>query len=332
MLRWVVRIALAFPGVLLAVLFTLWSGAALWIDGPASRGFAGVLLAGYGALVLGALVFVRPYRRALGVWALCTCLVLVWWLSIPPRNDRNWTPDVERLPRAEIAGDLVTIHNVRNFDYATEDDFTPRWETRTYDLAGVRGVNLFLSYWGPRNIAHTIVSWDFAEGPPLAVSIETRKEIGESYSALLGFFRQFELFYVVADERDVVRLRTNYRGESVQMYRLRVSPDMARRFLLDYLQSINALAEQPAWYNAFSHNCTTTIRIHAQHLGAANRWNWRILLNGHGDELLYMNERIDTSLPFEELRVRSNITEKARAAGRSPDFSAAIRAELPGAS
>jgi hypothetical protein len=230
-----------------------------------------------------------------------------------------------------MSGNRVTIENVRNFDYRTETDYTERWETRTYDLDGLQGVDMFLAFWGPTLIAHTITSWEFADGQHLAVSIETRKEKGESYSALLGFFRHYELYYVVADERDVVRLRTNYRGEQVYLYRLRMPVHQARAVLLDYLKEINRLADRPVWYNALTHNCTTTIRTHAQQVAAGRPWDWRILANGRLDELGYERGQIDTSLPFSELKARSDITEKARAADAAADFSRRIREGLPGA-
>jgi Domain of unknown function (DUF4105) len=141
----------------------------------------------------------------------------------------------------------LVLHNVRNFDYRSETDFTPRWETRTYDLAHLTGLDLVMSYWGSPWIAHTILSRTFADGPPLAISIETRRERAETYSALRGFFREYEIYYVAADERDLVRLRTNYRGEEVYLYRLATPPDRGA-LLLDYVKSMNALRDRPAWY------------------------------------------------------------------------------------
>jgi hypothetical protein len=179
-------------------------------------------------------------------------------------------------------------------------------------------------------IAHTIVSWDFDDGQHLAISIETRKEVGEAYSAVLGFFRQFELYYVVSDERDVVGIRTNHRGEDAYLYRLRTPVETARSVLLDYIEEINRIAETPEWYNAATHNCTTAIRQHVQHVSAARPWDWRILLNGRIDQLGYERGSIDTSLPFEELRRKSDVTERAKAAGNSADFSQKIREGLPG--
>ena len=307
----------------------LWCAAALWFDGPRpdwlAGSLAGVFAAGCGIL----LIFHRPLWRAKLIVAVGVLLIIVWWLAIPPRNTANWSPDVAQLPRATFRGDAVTIQNVRNFDYRSETDFTERWETRTYDLSKVRGVDLFLSFWGPTLIAHTIMSWDFAEGPPLAISIETRKERGEEYSAVRGFFRQYEVYYVVADERDLVRLRTNYRGETTYLYRLRGTPAQAQALLREYLAEVNRLAEQPRWYNALTHNCTTTIRQHVKAMGAGRAWDWRVLANGRLDELGYERGQINTSLPFAEMKARSNITDKAKAADQAADFSRRIRDGLP---
>jgi hypothetical protein len=275
-------------------------------------------------------VLIRPFRLALVTALLPVVAVALWWNSITPSNQRDWAPDVARLARATFDGSRVTIKNVRDFKYRSETDYDQRWEARSFDLGEVRGVDLFLSFWGPTLIAHTITSWEFADGQHLAISIETRKENGESYSALRGFFRQYELYYLVADERDPVGVRTNYRGEQVYLYRLRAPAATARVLLLDYLKEVNRLADHPSWYNALTHNCTTTIRHHAKNVAAGRPFDWRILANGHLDELAYERGQIDTDLPFAELRVRSNITEKAKAADGSPDFSALIRVGLPG--
>jgi len=325
-LRWL-------PAVLLAPLLlgaTLWACAALVIDGPASRPLAGALAAAFSAAAVALFARVRPFRRALAGFAVLFLAVVAWWLSLAPSNDRDWEPSVARLPIATFDGDLVTIENVRNFEYRSEDDYTPRWETRTYDLSKLSGVDMFLSYWGSPWIAHTIVSWRFDDGQHLAVSIETRKERHESYSALLGFFRQFELYYVVSDERDLVGLRTNYRGEDVYLYPLKTPNHIARAILVDYLKELNALNVEPKWYNAATHNCTTTIRHHAQNVAPANPFDWRILVNGRIDELGYSRGTIDTSLPFAELRRRSAISRKAQAVGVTPAYSRIIRIGLPG--
>lgn len=314
-------------GIALALLHA-WAIAALWIDGPETGRVA--LAVVYALVIVGSAIGARIFRFPPAVSLLAFALVLAWWLTLEPSNDRDWTADVARPARVEIDGDLVTIHNVRNFDYRSEEDFTEHWETRTYDLTKLQGVDMFLSTWGSPYIAHTIASWDFGGDEHLAISIETRKEKSESYSAILGFFRQFELYYVVADERDVVGVRTNYRDETVRLYRLAPSPEVARAILLDYLAELDTLTENPVWYNALTHNCTTTIRHHVQHVAKNNPFDWRILVNGFIDELGYERGTVDTSLPFEELRRVSLIGERALAAEGDPLFSTKIREGLPG--
>ncbi|MFI5316379.1 MAG: DUF4105 domain-containing protein [Myxococcota bacterium] len=313
--------------------FWIWAIGALCIDGPTTHLFAaslaGGVAIGLGVAGLGCLVFVRPYRRALLALALISGAVLFWWLRIPPSNDRDWQPDVARPARAQIEGNRVTIENVRNFNYRSETDFDQTWETRTYDLDKLRGIDLFISFWGPTLYAHTIMSWEFEGSPPLAISIETRKEKGETYSALLGFFRQFEQYYVVADERDVIGVRDRFRGEHTYLYRLAAPVAAARALLLDYLGYVNGLADQPEWYNAMTQNCTTSIRNRVMQAGGQVPLDWRLLLNGRLDELLYERGSLSHSLPFAELKQKSEVTQRAIAAGESPDFWARIREGIP---
>ncbi len=281
------------------------------------------------AVVVGVLGFwlLGSFSRALALAAAIFLAVLIWYVSLQPKQQADWQPDVAELSRAELDGDRLTIHNVRNFDYRSETEFTPRWETRSYELSKLDGLDIFFSHWSGPAIAHTILSWSFSDGQHLAISIETRKVVGQQYSAIAGFFRQYPIYYVVADERDVVRLRTNYRGENVWLYRVKpLRPEGARALLLDYVASINALAERPAWYNALTDNCTTSIQRHARHLNpAGNPFDWRLLANGHMPELLYEQGRIETNLPFEELQRRSHIDARAKAADEDPAFSARIR-------
>jgi len=306
-----------------------WSVAAIWIDGPKNRALAAALCAliAAGSLILR--LVVRPWWWGYTAAVVAFVIVLAWWLSIAPSNTRNWQPDVARLPSAEINGHLVTIRNVRNFPYPSPTAVVERWEKRTYDLDRVEGFDMFLSSWGAAGIAHTISSWEFSDGQHLAISIETRKVKGQEYSALLGFFRQFELYYVVADERDVIGVRAGPRREDVHLYRIRGSPAVARALLLNYLAEVNELARAPRWYNALTHNCTTEIRHHVQQVGAGNPFDWRILANGYIDELGYKRHQINTSMPFPELRRRSDVTARARAAGDRGDFSQLIREGLP---
>jgi hypothetical protein len=308
-----------------------WMALAIYLDvaalgPPRVRAALGILVA-VGAVV--ALWLVRPRRWALAGILGAFVVVLGAWLAIPPSNARDWQPDVAALAFAEIHGDRVIVRNVRNAEYRSETDYTVRLEDRALDLATLRSLDLFLVHWGSPLIAHTIMSWGFEGDRYLAVSIETRKEKGEEYSALRGFFRQYELVFVVADERDVIRLRTNVRGEDVHLYRLDVSPAEARVLLLRYLDEINRLRERPQWYNALTHNCTTAIQRLARVGARRSWWSWKLFLNGYLDELAYDIGAIDRSLPFSVLRAKSYINARARAANDDPRFSVLIRQGLP---
>ncbi len=306
-------------GLLLTVLggLLLWCSAALWFDGRVG------LLPYLAAL---GLIFWRvPRGRArLASLAGLVVVVLVWWLRIPPTNDADWQPAGARLASAVIDGDRVTVKNVRNFNYRSETDFTQQWDERTYDLSKIRALDFYICHWGAP-IAHTMVSFVFDEGPPLCASIEVRKKNGQSYSAIRGFFRQFELIYTLADERDVIRVRTNFRDEHVRLYRMSTPPARARQVLLSYLQSVNRLAAQPQWYNAATSNCTTDLVEHFKPV----HWDYRILFNDHIDAAAYDWGALDRSMPFKELHRISLIDARAQAAPDTEDFWQWIRVGLP---
>src|SRR5215813_14056323 len=276
----------------------------------------------------------RPVVRAPSSWAYVGIaagflVALIAWLAIAPSNEGDWQADVATLPFADIQGDHVIVHNVRNAEYRTETDYTVRLEGRVLDLSQLRSLDLFLIHWGSPLIAHTIMSWGFEGDRYLAISIETRKKKGQDYSALRGFFRQYELMFIVADERDVIRLRTNFRGEEVHLYRLIVAPADARRLLLKYLEEVNQLRERPQWYNALTDNCTTGIQRLARSGERRSWWSWKLFVNGYLDELAYQIGAIDRSLPFPVLKAKSYINERAKAAGDDPRFSVRIREGLP---
>jgi hypothetical protein len=263
------------------------------------------------------------------VYAGLALFVLLWFLSLQPTHDRNWRPDVAVMPRVTIDGDRVRITDVRNFEYRSRDDFTVRYEDREVLLSHLTSVDFFISYWMPGPVAHTFLSFNFDNALPLSISIEARPEVGGGFSPLPSMFRKFELIYVVADERDVVRVRTNYRHEDVFLYPLKVSPESARALFLVYLDRINELADRPEFYNLLISNCTLNIVRYARAVGKTHRLDIRYLLNGFSDRYLYSNGFLDTTLPFNELRRRSRINDAAQAAGDSPEFSQRIRASLP---
>lgn len=316
--------------VWIVVIFCLaWAFGALYYDFPVAslRTWVASL---FGVLLLGALIFVTSKMWKLAICLAGFFLVLCWWLTLKPTNDGAWQPDVAQTAWAEINGDDVTFHNVRNCDYRTDTDFTTHWETRTVHLSQMTGMDLYIMYWGSPWMAHPIVSFTFADALPLCFSIETRKTIGQEYSALRGLYRQYTLIYIVADERDSVRVRSKYRhGEDVYLYRTLASPAQARARFLEYVNATNALRDHPRWYNALTSNCTTNIRTQRS-VDQRTRWDWRMLVNGKADEMLYERHLIATGgLPFPELKRRSHINKRASDADQDPDFSAVIREGLP---
>ncbi len=293
------------------------------------------LLGGLFALVLVvALValFLPAWRwGAQAAFALAVLLFLIAWAQVEPARDREWMPDVARTARATVIDTTITFHSVRNFDYRSPTEFDEAWDDRSYRLDLLQGVDLFTSHWkGPR-IAHVLVSFDFGVDGRIAISIEVRRELGEAFSSLLGLFRHFELAFVVADERDLVRLRTNHRKRPEQVYRYRLTgtPEMARHFLLSFARRINAAAERPEFYNTLTTNCTNTMWELSEMNPGRVPFSWKLLISGYAAEYLYDQGRLDSSVPFAELTRQGHVNARAQAADRAPDFSERIRAPLP---
>jgi hypothetical protein len=313
-----------------------WGALALFYAGlltePLRSLFAGLF--GLAGIVASAVVLFSLWRwRAAGVFAAAFLLLLVWWSTVRPSNDRDWQPEVAVLPYATIDGDLVTLRNIRNFDYRSESDFTPAYYDKTFDIRRLDSVDLVATYWMGPQIAHIMLSFGFAGQDYVAFSIETRKERSEEYSTLKGFFRQYELFYVVADERDVIRVRTNYRKdppEDVYLFRVHGPTENARRLFMEYVRKISALKERPEFYNTLTTNCTINILMHTRVNPGHLAFSWKVLLSGYVPEYVYDNGRLDTSMSFQDLKKRSRVNEAAQAADRAPDFSRWIRAGLPG--
>lgn len=305
-----------------------WAALAVYVadthNGPRTFRAALVTIA-----MLAAALLIRPRRYGVGAFAAIWVLVLGWFLALSPSNHRDWAPEVASLSWADVNGDRLTVHNIRNFEYRSETDFTSRWVDRTYDLAKLRSGDLMLVYWGSKAIAHAMVSFGFEDGQYLAVSIETRKEKTESYSTVQGFFRQYELCYVFADERDVIGLRTNHRKEDVYLYRTTLTRLQAREVLMSYVHRANTLKEMPEFYNALTSNCATNVLEHARQGQMPAQLTWEVLLSGYAARQAYRNGRLDKSMPFEQLEARSRINDAAREAADQPEFSTLIRVGLP---
>jgi Domain of unknown function (DUF4105) len=309
-------------------LLVVWATLAIYYSNLPWAGLRLGLAGAFAAFAIWALWLSRQRRMSVAFIVLFLGVV-AWWISISPSHDRPWRPEVAVMPRAVIDGDRVRLTGVRNFDYRSRNDFTVRYEEREVRLSHLTGLDFYVSYFTQGPVAHTFLSFIFDDAPPLSISIETRPEVGEGFAPIASLFKQFELIYVVGNERDLVGVRTNHRREAVYLYHLNSSADDARRLLLIYLARINELADRPEFYHLLTNSCTINIIRYANAAGREGRFDVRHLLNGLIDSYLYHSGRVDTTLPFDELRRRSQINEAAEAADGAPDFSERIRASLP---
>jgi hypothetical protein len=325
-LRW---IGLTFLGLLVA-LVTAWCAGALYYSRPGGSSVGTVLAIAFPVAVLLAFVVLPRRGRTLAGFLVVSAVIIAWWTFIPATNERNWQADVSVTPWATQDGELVTVHGVRNFEYRSETDFTPRWEDRTYDLRQLDSGDIIAVYWAGKAIAHIMVSFGFAGRDYLAVSIETRKARGQDYSTLAGIYKQYELVYVAGDERDLIGLRTSYRKpqEDVYVYRVQTSRENLRRLFLEYMRAMNDIREHPQFYNTLTTNCTTTVLLHTR-VNQSVPWSWKILLSGYVPDYAYELGRLDRRVPFAALERQARVNDRAHGAERSPDFSRRIRGEAP---
>ncbi len=322
-----------FCRVIVPVVLTglhVWSFGALYFAPIHPEPLRTAIAFGFLAGVPVAVLIFRSRKWAGVLPLLCFLCVLTYEWQIQPKTNAHYPPEVEKTAYAEFRGDRVTVHNIRNTDYRTVKDFDVRWETREYDLKDLRTLDVYVNYWGIDAIAHVFVSFGFADGRYLAVSVEYRPEVGEKYGAFNGLFKQYEIIYVWADERDVVRLRTDYRKEDVYLYRTTLAPAQIRKFFLGMLETTNALHKQPEFYNTVTHSCTNTLSDHLVKEKIIRLPFWkRKILTGTVDRRLYEGRLLETfGESFPELRVQSTINAKAEAADQDPDFSEKIRTQL----
>jgi hypothetical protein len=314
--------------ILIQIVLVVWATLAIFYSNLPWAALRVTLALAFAAFAIRALWFSRR-RRSKAAFVVVFLGIVAWWIAILPSHDREWRPEVAVMPRAIIDGDRVRISGVRNFDYRTRNDFTVRYEEREVQLSRLTGLDFYVSYWSEGLVGHTFLSFLFDNAPPLAISIETRPEVGEGFDPLASLFKQFELIYVVGEERDLVGVRANHRREAVYLYRLNTLPDDARRLLMVYLARINKLADRPEFYHLLSNSCTINIIRYANAAGRQGRFDIRHLFNGLIDSYLYHSGRVDATLPFDELRRRSLINEVAQATDGAPDFAERIRASLP---
>lgn len=325
-----VSVLLHVFGVLIVLLAGIWGCGALFFQADLSRLFLAAAISGFACLTLLACFGLFTHNFVLvSVWVAALAGLIVWWQTVLPAQDRDWAQAVSRQPHITISGNDVTVQNVRHFDWRSDTDFTARWEERRFSLTDIQGVDLFFSYWMGPAIAHLIVSLPIKNDVPLTFSIEVRREKTEAYSAIAGFFKNYELIVLAGDERDIVKLRTNVWREDVHLYRLRVTPEKAQALLRGYVREIDSLAKTPQFYNTVTNNCTNIVYRLARELWPDLRPDWRVLASGYLPELLYQIGSLGGQQSFAALKDRSRISKTAQGVGSSADFSSQIRAGYP---
>jgi hypothetical protein len=306
-----------------ATLAIRWSNLPAPLRVPAAAAFALASLAAF--------LFLKRRRRTLAGFLVAWTGILVWWLCIPASNERDWRPELAQVTRAQITGDRVTLRGLRDCDYRTESDFDARWIDRSYDLRDLEGVDFVVSNWGVPDVSHTMLSFGFAGGEQVVLSIETRRERGESQGAIEALFKQYELIYVLGTERDLLRLRTGIREphEQVWVFPTTLDRDWSRRLFVEVVTRADELAAHPRWYNFLAENCTTGILPLLNATGRKRRFDARLLLNGRVDELAWERGFIRNDVPLAELR-RIHLANQYVGPTTAPDdYSRAIRPWKP---
>jgi hypothetical protein len=319
--EWIVPITMLAS----VALITLWIVGAIYYDVCGGAKWGRLLAAGWALGVIAMFAAWQPLWQPFAVLLGVAALFLGWWLRQKPGHDRDWDSAVAVLPRAVRDGDAVTIENVRNFDYRSLDDFTPRYETRTYHLADLTAVDVIFFNWGSAVMSHPVLVFDFGPDGRVCMSIEVRYQRGQKYSILRSLYHYYELIFLVADERDAILRRTKYApSQEAHLYRLATTAEELQATFLDYIDAINALYRKPRWYHGLCTNCTTTFyRLPSQRC----RCDWRVLVNARLDRALYAAGRLDRTLPFPKLRrigYLNNIANSAPEEG----FGDHIRREL----
>lgn len=322
--------------LLLCVLFlltayaTLWGTLALWYKLPGSHTVVAIVAGCFAAFGIATLIaFFKPVRwRWFTVFVVALIAVNIWWNTLVPPAEGDWVPEVAQQVTGNIEGDILTLHNVRAFNWRTLDDFDENWVTRTYDLSQMTSVDLFMSYWAGPEMAHFMFSFGFANGDYLTWSIEVRREKGGSFSPVADFFKAHTIAVIAAEERDVVGLRSNIKGERVQIFRGKAEPQDGR-LIRAYVEAANEIAEKPHWFNSVFTNCSRSVVLLARHVGIKIPMDYRIFVNGYFPNYLYDQGHLNTDVSIEELYLLGNITERALAEGLTENYSAAIREGVP---
>ncbi len=311
---------------LFVVIASIWSVLAIYFSNLPGASLRIIVAVAFGVGTVAAFAFLPNRRRTTYGFFLAFAAIVVWWNLIPASHDREWLPQYAVLPHATISGNAVTVYGVRNFDYRSVDDFTVRYEDRTYRLDELSSVDFVLSYWGGNtDIAHFMLSFGFGGEDYLAVSMETRREVGEAWTSIGGFFKQFELIMILGDERDLLRLRTNFRQEEVYVYPTVLTPEEGRGILMNVLNRANRLYQNAEFYNTITHNCLTSLPREVHEYRKSKAFDIRLIKNGLSDQMAYENGLFATRLGFEETKRRRYINQYVEKDPESLDYSRRIR-------
>ncbi len=329
-MRWLFWVFLG--AVFLIVACTcVWGTFAIWFKLPGPQQVR-VAVAGCFAL-FGLLTLVALFRsvrwRWLTVYAALFSALIIWWNTLQPPTSGNWSPEVAQQVTGTIEGDTLTLHNVRAFEWRSAQDFTPNWVTRTYDLAQLESVDLYMSYWGGPAMAHLMLSFGFADGEYLTWSLEVRRSVGETFSPLADFFKSNSVSLIASIEEDVVGLRSNIQEAEVFLFRLKSDPTRRRKLLEGYVDGANRLSQEPEFFHSVFTNCSKTIIDLARSVGASIPSDWRVIVNGYFPEYLYELGAMADEVSFEELRELGNISQRAREFGLRDGFAEAVRDGVP---
>jgi len=326
----VLGIAIALLQSLLIAVPAIWAGLALWYQAPGTHLKTGLMVL-WAAFSAGLLIVLWQGSAglALASFAVAFAILLIWWRRIRPTNQRDWADDVAQITRGTIEGDLVTLRNVRNFDWRSNVDYTQRWETRTYDLNRLWSVDMVMSYWDGWAIAHMLISFGFDDGQHVAFSVEVRRQKNKTYSEIGGFFKRDGLSIIAADERDVIRVRTNVRGEDDYLYRIRMPLSAMRSLFLGYVEQADNLVDTPRFYNTITVNCTTLVYHMMKRIVGYLPWSYRLLFTGYLPAYVYRVGGLDQRYTLAQLKTFGRVTDRAKQSDRSDTFSEDIRKGIP---
>lgn len=305
--------------------FTVWASFAIWYQAPFGKAACTgiiILLVLFSLWVLGSQFSHFSWKKNI-CYLIVALMIVGWWSTIRPSLDRMWAADVAKTVTGTVNGDIVTLHNIRDFTWRTPTDFDTNWKTETYNLDEITSVDVFLSYWMGPAIAHTLVSFGFADGRHVVFSAEIRKEHHEEFSSIGGFFRKFELAMIAAEESDIIFTRTNARGEDVYRYPINIDPQTAKTLFLNYVETGNYLAKTPEFYNTVSSNCTTVVFDLARMIDPGIPFNYKILLSGYLPDYLYDHGVIANNVARDQIRDAAYINKKA--IGGRENYSERIR-------